>query len=547
MREQADLSGQTGPQAVVTRLQSVAERTQAGAIARLRSEQAAGHVSSFQPLWALNAIIVRGDLAAAAGVAAVPGVRAIVADERVTLDPGQAAPADTPADIEWNVRAVKADRAWEQVTGVGVLVGVIDTGVDAAHPALSGRYAKDGASHAFSWLDAVADKPDPYDDNSHGTHVTGTILGAGGLGVAPGARWIAAKVLNAAGSGTSSTILPGMQWMLAPGGDPGHAPQVVSNSWGGSCTENEPEIYQPVVQAWLAAGILPVFSNGNSGPGAQSVGRPACYPESFAVGNLDYGAYSGVAIRALPAGPGPLIGLRGSGPAFPSLTAPFQFVGGACPGDPVPPLGGSIALIERGGCTFVEKAATAQAAGARAMVLYNNVEGSPPAMSLADPGIPGLSVTLADGLALRGYLSTSPEATLQVDTTTILASTPLEVPIIAASSSRGPSPFNVQGTEARLIKPDVSAPGTNVRSSVPGGGFGLKSGTSMAAPHVSGTAALVIAANSSLRGRPDLVRGVIEESAIRLGTPVPNNTFGWGAIDALAAVLGAAKLGQQAA
>ena len=133
-----------------------------------------------------------------------------------------------------------------------------------------------------------------YDDHGHGTHVTGTMVGgepngANQVGVAPGAKWIATKVFNAAGSTTDAILLNAAQWIMAPGGDVNMAPDVVNNSWGGG--PGLDEWYRPTVRAWRAAEIFPEFSAGNTtlgnpgGPG--SIAVPANYPESFATGASD--------------------------------------------------------------------------------------------------------------------------------------------------------------------------------------------------------------------------------------------------------------------
>jgi subtilisin family serine protease len=112
---------------------------------------------------------------------------------------------------------------------------------------------------------------------------------------------------------------------------------------------------------------------------------------------------------------------------------------------------------------------------------------------------------------------------------------------IASFSSRGP--VTIDGSNR--LKPDVSAPGVNVYSSLRDGGYGYKSGTSMAAPHVAGLVGLLISIDSSLSGRVDLLEDIIEDTALRRtitqvcggvpGTSIPNNTFGWGRVDALRA------------
>ncbi|MBK9014169.1 MAG: S8 family serine peptidase [Saprospiraceae bacterium] len=119
---------------------------------------------------------------------------------------------------------------------------------------------------------------------------------------------------------------------------------------------------------------------------------------------------------------------------------------------------------------------------------------------------------------------------------------------IAGFSSRGP--VTIDGSNR--LKPNVSAPGVNVRSSVPGGGYANFSGTSMAGPHVVGLVALVISANPDLAGQVDLIEDIIEQTAVPkttdqncgdiLGTEVPNHTYGFGRVDALAAVEAAIAL-----
>jgi len=114
--------------------------------------------------------------------------------------------------------------------------------------------------------------------------------------------------------------------------------------------------------------------------------------------------------------------------------------------------------------------------------------------------------------------------------------------VIASNSSRGPS--TVDGLQ--LIKPDISAPGVNIRSSIPSQSYYLLSGTSMAGPHVAGLAALMISAQPALAGQVDRLEQVIEQNAIPRttsqicgeipGSQTPNNTYGWGRIDAWAAV-----------
>ncbi len=120
--------------------------------------------------------------------------------------------------------------------------------------------------------------------------------------------------------------------------------------------------------------------------------------------------------------------------------------------------------------------------------------------------------------------------------------------VIAGFSSRGPSVID----DVELLKPDISAPGANILSSVPGNGFSPMSGTSMAAPHVAGLVALLISAQPALAGQVDQIEQILEENAVPRttsqtcggipGSQVPNNTYGWGRIDAWAAMIATLNL-----
>ena len=119
---------------------------------------------------------------------------------------------------------------------------------------------------------------------------------------------------------------------------------------------------------------------------------------------------------------------------------------------------------------------------------------------------------------------------------------------IAGFSSRGP----VIAAHSNRLKPNVSAPGVNVRSSTPGGNYNNSSGTSMAGPHVAGVVALIISANPALAGEVEIIENIIESTAVPKttdqqcgdipGTEVPNHTYGFGRVDALAAVEAALAL-----
>ena len=283
-------------QAVVDGLQRTARNSQAGVVGLL-----AARGIKFESYWVANTGKVRGPKSLMRQLAARPEVEKVVADRAFEL-PKPAPAADVaPAAVDWNIDAVHAPDVWDGLssTGQGIVVANLDTGVQFDHPALVNQYRGNLGSgtfdHNYNWFDpsSVCANPSvvPCDNNRHGTHTMGTMVGddgtgQNGIGVAPGARWIAVKGCEST-SCSSSALLAGGQWLLAPtdlngqNPRPDLRPNVVNNSWGGA---GGSVWFREIVTAWVAAGIFPVFSNGNSGPGCGTAGSPADYAESYAVG-----------------------------------------------------------------------------------------------------------------------------------------------------------------------------------------------------------------------------------------------------------------------
>jgi subtilisin family serine protease len=209
------------------------------------------------------------------------------------------------------VAKIRAPEVWAAgITGQGVVIGGEDTGYRWAHPALKPHYRGwDGttAEHDYNWHDAIhvansscpADSPAPCDDHGHGTHTAGTFAGGDGgsnqIGVAPGAKWIGCRNMNA-GNGTPATYIECMQWMMAPSDragnnpDPDLAPDIISNSWtcpaSEGCTVGN-ELAQAVGHL-TTAGILFVAAAGNEGPQCSTIqDPPATYTSSFTIGATD--------------------------------------------------------------------------------------------------------------------------------------------------------------------------------------------------------------------------------------------------------------------
>ncbi|MEV4185654.1 S8 family serine peptidase [Streptosporangium canum] len=275
----------------------VATSSQAGLRKLLTAEHA-----DFTPFWIANAVQVTGDAKLAEEIAKLPEVERIEPGRVIKLPeplPGkETAKVDA---VEWNIDRVNAPRVWSELgtRGEGVVVANIDSGVQFDHPALAAQYrgkkADGSVEHDYNWFDPAGVCPSaaPCDNNDHGTHTMGTMVGGEGantIGVAPGAKWIAAKGCET-NSCSDASLLAAGQWVLAPtdlNGDnprPDLAPDIVNNSWGGAGFD---AWYKEIVEAWVAAGIFPAFSNGNvTGAGCNSSGSPGQYGSSYSAGAFD--------------------------------------------------------------------------------------------------------------------------------------------------------------------------------------------------------------------------------------------------------------------
>ena len=285
-------------QAVYAALYQTAATSQSDLRNWLAQAKIRGDVVSFRPYYIVNAIYVTSNLAALEAIATRADIARIEPVTTLRVIPNQ--PAAAPATVEWGVAQIGADQVWADFNnrGEGVVVAELDTGVQYTHSALVNQYrGTDTGSHDYNWFDATGTFPSaPNDDNGHGTHGMGVIVGDDGgsnqVGVAPGARWIAAKGCNNFGACSNADLLAAGEWLLAPypiGGDPGQGnpdmrPHVINSGWGGPGGNTW---YQGMVQAWRAANIFPTFAVGGGGPGAGTIGSPADYAESFGTGATD--------------------------------------------------------------------------------------------------------------------------------------------------------------------------------------------------------------------------------------------------------------------
>lgn len=366
--------------------------------------QHSSDVSECEQFWVMNGMYLKAVPAIIREIAQREDVRAVFDNAMVKVAPLDLKPSPIARGIEWNVTKIEADKCWQEgYTGEGIVVGIIDSGVDHDHPALKDKWA----GH---WLVAKGLPPSdkPYDDFWHGTHCVGSILGGDGtgpyendIGVAPGAKYVAAKGLDKGGSGSSSQLIECLEFM-ADLKDKVNL-KVVSNSWGNS--GNADLVYFEAFKTLKSIDILPLCANGNAGPGAGTVRSPGDYPNVTGVGATDKN----------------------------DKIANFSSLG---PSPKVPE--------------------------------YENT-----------------SLWIRD--------------------------------------------------DWNFIKPNISAPGANVRSCEPNGGFREANGTSMATPHITGVVALLLSKNRNLSA--DMLYSILVDNTDKVGTePYPNNTFGWGRVNAFKAL-----------
>ena len=234
--------------------------------------------------WIGGSMVVEASPSEIAKLRTIDDISSVTAEPKVRLA-SSGASLPTPGGGNWGVNAIGADSVWSELrlTGTGVRVGHIDTGVDIRNPSISGK--------VIAWRDFVGDRAEPYDDNGHGTHTASTMVGrsvqGSPIGVAPGADLIVAKAIGADGFAPGSQLLAAAQWIADPDGDPttNDQPDVVNGSWvAGNANDTW---FRGVVRDWQARGIVPVFATGNNGPEPGSVGSPAAYPDVIAVGAID--------------------------------------------------------------------------------------------------------------------------------------------------------------------------------------------------------------------------------------------------------------------
>ncbi|WIY61903.1 S8 family serine peptidase [Bacillus arachidis] len=503
-------------------------------------------------------------------------VKRVWEDKEIKIDlPKETAKTAVQPKMADSVPQIGVDKLHaENITGKGIKVGVLDTGIDYNHPDLNDAYkgyrAKQGEDpkkvepNSVKGWDFVNNDADPmettYKDwqnsggypeiyngsayyTSHGTHVAGTIaadkknnVDYAVKGVAPDVDLYSYRVLGPYGSGQTNGILAAIDKAVKDDMD------VINLSLGASI--NDPLYPTSVaVSHAMLAGVVTVVAAGNSGPNEGTIGSPSAAALPITVGASD----AAMTIPTFSADAGDLhvdkmmlLGksftdkledLKGQ-----SLSVVYAGLGksGDFTGKDVK---GKLALIQRGEITFDEKIKNAKEAGAKAVIVYNNVDGEITSyLGESTSSIPSFRLTKADGEKLQGQVAQGNVSLTFGE----MSSAKTEGDHLADFSSRGPA------SKTDDIKPDIVAPGVSIFSTVPEYindpkdgenypvAYGRMSGTSMATPHTAGVAALILQEHPNYS--PFEVKEALMNTAVDLKEERSVFEVGSGRIDAYRAV-----------
>jgi len=379
--------------------------------------------------------------------------------------------------------------------GTGITIAVIDTGVDYNHPDLFGLGDQGKVIGGYDYIDKDST---PIDTSGHGTEVAGIIAADGQLkGIAPKSKILAYRVSDDGNSVSSDLIIKAIEQAIVDGAD------IINISLGINRTNHK---IDNAVNKAIDEGILVVTAAGNNGPELGTIGSPGLNPNAITVG-ATYNNISSSLVSTLEVGDQrfqvlPMVGTKAlDEPIIAEILFGKYGRERDLEGTNVE---NSILLVERGSDVedeivyFSDKEHNAASAGVQAIVVYNSKSGiflGELTHELAgpnyQPSIPALSMSNKDGLMLRELLKEKTIGTLNVF---------YNPDFVAFFSSRGPvSPF--------YIKPDLVAPGVFVNTTLNDGKYNFTSGTSFAAPHVTGAAALLLQKEPDLK--PNDIKSIL--------------------------------------
>lgn len=472
----------------------------------------------FETLW--NGLSIEAGASKANKLRAVPGVKAVYPVVEIAAPPRPDAPSAPDVDASIVLTGVDIARSELGLTGQGIKVAIVDTGIDYDHPDLGGGFGP-GYKVAYGY-DFVGDDydasgqggspvpvpdDDPDDCNGHGTHVAG-IVGAsavdddGVTGVAPEVTLGAYRVFGCGGSSSADVIIAALERAYLDG------MQVINQSLGAAY--QWPQYPTAVVSDRLVEqGVVVVASAGNQGAfGTFSGGAPGIGRDVIGVASIDN--VSQVVNILESNGRDIAYGIMTYSADPPTEgSEEYVFVGRACNVDELlADPAGKVALAVRGACAFSEKAARAVSAGASGVIIHNSAPGLFFGTLGAPVGYdaPVISISLEDGLFLRGE-NIETELTW---TDRIVRQAVPTAGLVSGFSSWGLAPD-------LALKPDLAAPGGLIYSTYPleAGGYATLSGTSMSAPHVAGAVAML------LQKRPDTPAADVREILQNTAKPTP--------------------------
>lgn len=511
----------------------------------------------YSQLW--EGVSVKSDPTTARYLESLPTVEAVWESENYELPDVE---PERVSEMDFAVDATGVSELPDSLDGNGTRIGIIDTGIDYQHPDLGGcfgplapgedckvNYGWDFVGDDFDSSDPDTEPqpgPDPNDCNGHGTHVAGISAAhaesdSGVTGVAPAAELGAYRVFGCEGTTSAEVLLQAMERAAADGMD------VVNMSIGQAFSWPQ---YPTAIAAGALVdqGVSVIASIGNSGEfGVFSSSAPGLGADVVGVASIDNPFARADAAIAQPLDQEVGIDTIADAPGLEvgDPTPPLRWHGRGCTDDEAAnDVTGMTAMMVRGECPFEEKYERAIADGAEAVVIKNDQPGLFSGTGAPDGDIPMAAISQADGEELRERSEAGDDVTLEATGEKMLVEMPY-AGLPSSFTSFGPSPD-------LAAKPDVAAPGGGIWSTylTDQDSYASLSGTSMAAPHVAGAAALLL--QDQPDSEPQDVKAALLNTANPVSSVAENSTLepahrqGTGMIDVPAAVENQVQLSPEA-